>query len=136
MPLSEHEQRLLEQIERALYAEDPKFASSVRATDLKRHYKRRIVKGAALVRLGLCVRLGGTVAQLLAGGGLGFLLMLAGALVAVAGWKRLTGAADTATIGPRSLRSRGRSAGRPAQPKLGAMERLEERWRRRREEGR
>ena len=30
MALSEHEQRLLEQIERALYAEDPKFASTVR----------------------------------------------------------------------------------------------------------
>jgi hypothetical protein len=26
VPLSDHEQRLLEQIERALYAEDPKFA--------------------------------------------------------------------------------------------------------------
>ena len=26
MPLSEHEQRLLDQIEQALYAEDPKFA--------------------------------------------------------------------------------------------------------------
>ncbi|HZF87360.1 DUF3040 domain-containing protein, partial [Streptomyces sp.] len=25
MPLSEHEQRMLEQMERALYAEDPKF---------------------------------------------------------------------------------------------------------------
>lgn len=30
MPLSEHEQRLLDQIERELYAEDPKFASTVR----------------------------------------------------------------------------------------------------------
>ncbi|MEW2633449.1 DUF3040 domain-containing protein, partial [Streptomyces sp. NPDC048389] len=27
MPLSEHEQRMLEQMERALYAEDPKFAT-------------------------------------------------------------------------------------------------------------
>ncbi|MCW2506870.1 MAG: hypothetical protein JWP68_18, partial [Modestobacter sp.] len=29
MPLSEHEQRLLEQIERALVDDDPKFASTV-----------------------------------------------------------------------------------------------------------
>ena len=35
MPLSDHEQRLLEQIERALYAEDPKFASTVSSTDLR-----------------------------------------------------------------------------------------------------
>ena len=31
VPLSEHEQRMLEQIENALYAEDPKFASNVRS---------------------------------------------------------------------------------------------------------
>ena len=42
MPLSEHEQRLLDQIERALYQEDPKFASSVRATDLRTHMRRRL----------------------------------------------------------------------------------------------
>ncbi|EBF6878346.1 DUF3040 domain-containing protein, partial [Salmonella enterica subsp. enterica serovar Saintpaul] len=29
MPLSEHEQQLLEQMEQALYAEDPKFASQM-----------------------------------------------------------------------------------------------------------
>ena len=34
MPLSEHEQRLLEQMERALYAEDPKLASTLRGADL------------------------------------------------------------------------------------------------------
>ncbi|MDX2357380.1 DUF3040 domain-containing protein [Dietzia sp. PP-33] len=32
MPLSEHEQRMLDEIENALYADDPKFASSVRKT--------------------------------------------------------------------------------------------------------
>ena len=34
MPLSDHEQRMLDQIESALYAEDPKFASSVRGGGL------------------------------------------------------------------------------------------------------
>jgi len=29
VPLSEHEQQLLEQMEQALYAEDPKFASQM-----------------------------------------------------------------------------------------------------------
>src|SRR6266496_322696 len=41
VPLSDHEQRLLEQIERALYAEDPKFASTVSSTDLRTHARRR-----------------------------------------------------------------------------------------------
>ena len=48
MPLSEHEQRLLDQIERALYAEDPKFASTVRSTDLRTHMRRRLRRAAAV----------------------------------------------------------------------------------------
>ena len=43
MPLSEHEQRQLEQIEQALYADYPKLAQAVRARDPKIHYKRRVV---------------------------------------------------------------------------------------------
>jgi hypothetical protein len=41
---SEHEQRLFEQIERSL-AEDPKFASAVRASDPRFHARRRRVAG-------------------------------------------------------------------------------------------
>ncbi|EUA23964.1 hypothetical protein I553_3452 [Mycobacterium xenopi 4042] len=39
MPLSDHEQRMLEQIESALYAEDPKFASSVRGAGCVRRLR-------------------------------------------------------------------------------------------------
>jgi hypothetical protein len=39
VPLSEHEQRLFEQIERSL-SEDPKFASAVRQSDPKFHARR------------------------------------------------------------------------------------------------
>ena len=46
VPLSDHEQRMLEQIEKALYAEDPKFAHSVRARDPRVHYKRRMIQAA------------------------------------------------------------------------------------------
>src|SRR5660397_178924 len=55
VPLSEHEQRLLDQIERALYAEDPKFASSVRASDLRTHLRRRIRRGIALFLIGFAL---------------------------------------------------------------------------------
>jgi hypothetical protein len=132
VPLSDHEQRLLEQIERALYAEDPKFATTVRSTDLKRHYRRRIVKGGVLFVFGLCVLLGGTVTKLIPVGVGGFLLMLTGALVAVAGWKRLTGSGDVSGIVNRG--SRGGRSSRPAAPRTGVVERFEERWRRRRDE--
>jgi hypothetical protein len=41
VPLSEHEQRLLEQMERALYAEDPKFASTLRSAGPRPGSRRR-----------------------------------------------------------------------------------------------
>ena len=53
MPLSEHEQRLLDQIERALYAEDPKFASTVRGGRLRKPTRRRRLQGVALFVVGL-----------------------------------------------------------------------------------
>ena len=60
MPLSEHEQRQLEQIEQALYREDPKFGRLVRSSDPRVHYKRKlaqaligVVVGAGLLAAGV-----------------------------------------------------------------------------------
>ena len=53
MPLSDHEQRMLDQIESALYAEDPKFASSVRGGNLRAPSARRRLQGAVLFVIGL-----------------------------------------------------------------------------------
>ena len=75
MPLSEHEQRLLEQMERALYAEDPKLASTLRGSDLRAHQRRRVIVGS----LGLLVGLGLLLAGVSIGwplGVVGFLVML------------------------------------------------------------
>ena len=55
MPLSDHEQRMLDQIESALYAEDPKFASSVRGGGLRAPSARRRLQGAALFVIGLAM---------------------------------------------------------------------------------
>ena len=59
MPLSEHEQRMLDQIESALYAEDPKFASSVRGGNLRAPSARRRLKGAGLFLVGLAMLIAG-----------------------------------------------------------------------------
>lgn len=53
MPLSDHEQRMLDEIESALYAEDPKFASSVRGGALRTPTTRRRLQGAVLFMVGL-----------------------------------------------------------------------------------
>ncbi len=90
MPLSEHEQRLLEQIERALYAEDPKFASTVRGGRLRKPTRRRRVQGVAVFVVGLVLLVVGVaVPQLWLASSfpvlsvVGFLVMLGGAVLAV-----------------------------------------------------
>ena len=126
MPLSEHEQRLLDQIERALYAEDPKFASSYRTTDLRRHYSRRIVRYAVLFVLGLGLLLGGVFTQYVAVGVLGFAVMLLALFLGVTSWQRLTGARETRPVAAGAAKPRHRSRRR------GSLKaRLEERWTRR-----
>lgn len=77
MPLSEHEQRLLEQIEQALYAEDPKFASAVRSGRTRAHRRRWIIISTIGVLAGLAVVLVGLTAKLVVLGVVGFVLIVA-----------------------------------------------------------
>ena len=101
MPLSEHEQRLLEQIERALYAEDPKFASTVRGGKLRRPSRRRRIQGIVLFVLGIVMLVLGVVfsGTWLAGipviSIVGFLAMLGGAILALTGAGKKASAATT-----------------------------------------
>ena len=141
MPLSEHEQRLLDQIERALYAEDPKFASTVRSTDLRTHMRRRLRRaGVVLVaRLRAAARRR-AVTQQPAVGVAGFVVMLGALLLALAAWKRLGGGptptlrvVGESTAAGRRARGRGWARQRaPAGGRRGGFRhRLEERWNRR-----
>ena len=88
MPLSEHEQRLLDQIERELYAEDPKFASTVRGTRLRRPARRRRFQGIALFVVGVALLVLGVmvpfrVVEIPLVSVLGFLVMFFGVMLAV-----------------------------------------------------
>ncbi len=123
MPLSDHEQRLLEQIERALYAEDPKFASTVRTTDLRYFHRRRTVKAALCVALGIALIVGGVVADIQALVVAGAIVSGVGAVYGFANWKRLTGGVAAS----RRRRERTRSS----DTHLSLIERFEERWNRR-----
>jgi len=143
VPLSEHEQRQLEQIEQALYADYPKLAQAVRARDPKIHYKRRVVQAAIGFLLGVGLLLAGVVSKVIFVGVGGFVVMLACAMWALTSWRHMGGAVTArtaaATRGPAAARGqrRGRSARKDrhgrAGGKTGFMERLEERWRRRQE---
>jgi hypothetical protein len=126
VPLSEHEQRQLDQIERALYAEDPKFAQTVRAKDPRVHYKRRVIEAAIGFVLGVGLLMAGVVSKYIWIGVAGFVVMLACSMWALTSWRHVTGVAAS-----RSGPVRERRSARPSGPKF--MERLEERWRRRQE---
>jgi len=133
VPLSEHEQRLLDQIERALYAEDPKFATSVRARDLRTHYRLRIARSAVAFVAGLVLLFSGLIAKIVPIGVFGFVVMLGALLFGLTSWQRLSG--NRGEVRPVRRRSDPRRRSGPAgPPRPSLMGRLEERWRRRWEE--
>ena len=91
MPLSDHEQRMLDQIESALYAEDPKFASSVRGGTLRAPSTRRRLQGAALFLIGLAMLVSGVAFKATMIGSfpilsvIGFVVMFGGVIFAITG---------------------------------------------------
>jgi hypothetical protein len=138
VPLSEHEQRQLEAIEQALYREDRRLGRLVRSSDPRVHYRRRVVEAAAGFVLGIAMVAAGAVLSqswhvwLFVGG---FVVMLLCGIWALSNWRHMSGvtlsvAGEAGSRKPRRARKRGRAGRTPM------MERFEERWRRRQEDGR
>jgi hypothetical protein len=128
VPLSEHEQRQLEQIEQALYSEHPRLARAMRAKDPKVHYRRRVIQAA----IGFVIGVGLLVAGLLLKhyqwlAVVGFVVMVISSVWAIASYRRMAGMLITDR---RRKRDRRKGAPKPA-ASGGLMERIEERWRRR-----
>lgn len=79
MPLSEHEQRILEEIERRLAEDDPKLVEQVGRTDLYTHLARRIRLSAVAFLLGCVLLLLFVVSPWIAA--VGFVMMVGSALL-------------------------------------------------------
>ncbi|ARI54992.1 MULTISPECIES: DUF3040 domain-containing protein [Streptomyces] len=128
MPLSEHEQRMLEQMERALYAEDPKFATALEGSGLRTYTRKRVYQAVAGFLVGIALLMAGMVAQQIWISVVGFLVMLGCAVLAVTGWRKAPkpGEQQQAAAG-------GGSRQRPRQ-RRSVMNRIEQRWQRRRDE--
>ena len=82
MPLSEHEQRLLDEIEQALYAEDPKFASSVRSARPRNRTRTMLALSVVGVITGLAVVIIGLTTTYVFLGVIGFVLIVGSCLAA------------------------------------------------------
>src|ERR1700740_157373 len=130
MPLSDHEQRMLDQIESALYAEDPKFASSVRGGGWRAPTARRRLQGAGLFVLGLAMLVSGVAFKATMIGTFpilsvfGFIVMFGGVVFAITG-PRLSRRGDHSGSAPGSARQ-GRNKGGGS-----FTSRMEDRFRRR-----
>lgn len=136
MPLSEHEQRLLEQMERALYAEDPKFATSMRNPRPGTRDRRLVAIGVVAFLGGMGLLLAGVATRLVPIGVLGFLLMLGGIWLALASLRPGPAPVAVAGAAPQGRPTPTRRHAKPRRSSSGSLtERMEERWRHRRERG-
>jgi hypothetical protein len=132
VPLSEHEQRQLEQIEQALYREDPKFGRLVRSSDPRVHYKRKLVQALIGILIGGGALAAGVVTHRLYLVAAGAAVMALALVWAIISWRR-----HAARVRPAPVKASQSRAVSPGSPRPGwrarLMERMEERWRRRQE---
>ena len=141
MPLSEEELRLLEQMERALVAEDPKLASTLRGTTLRQAARRRAIVAGLVFAIGIGVLMTGAITRFWQIGILGFVIMLGSATVALSSLRGQRAGAPSAAVsahpsglgvidGGRSFRR-----SRASRSSGSFMGRIEDRWRRRKDQG-
>ena len=116
MPLSEQEQRLLEEMERSLYHNDADFVATVSPRTGKPNY-RSIVVGILVAIAGIAAIVTGVVIHQPVVGIVGFVIMFVGVLLALSR-PRQSAAAPASS----------REAGRPQKQKAGFMDRMNDRW--------
>ena len=126
MPLSDHEQKMLEQMEQALAAEDPKFASQMQGSSLASLQRRRWLVGAVGVLVGLGLVLAGINTTMWVGA-VGFAVMVAAAVFAATPPRR---AALGVVRGDGTAAPRGSKGGRK-KGQRSFMDRLDDRWEKR-----
>jgi hypothetical protein len=135
VPLSEHEQRQLEQIEQALYREDPKFGRLVRSSDPRVHYKRRLLQAFIGVLIGAGALAAGLVTHRLYLQAAGAAVLVLSLVWMMVSWRRHL--ARTRPAPSNAVQARPGEPGKPARSgqtrRARMMERMEERWRRRQE---
>jgi hypothetical protein len=136
MPLSEHEQRILAEIERRLLEEDPKFAHQV-GHSFRAHLARRLKLAAFAFVVGLAVLVVGFVKSVFIGV-VGFLLMLVAVFSFVHTLRRRATVERPVSGTPGQGQTQGQGPGQPPRAGRPGLEswwgRMTDRWRQRWEE--
>jgi predicted phage tail protein len=123
MPLSEHEQRLLEEMERNLYQNDADFVATVSGRRGKPNY-RLVVVGALLAVAGVAALVAGVIVRQPIIGVVGFGLMLGGVLMVISPGRASEPSGPSSASMSRSARA----------PRSSWMSTMTERWERRQDE--
>ncbi|WP_131681822.1 DUF3040 domain-containing protein [Pseudarthrobacter sp. YALA5] len=116
MPLSEHEQKLLEQLEKQLHEDDPKFANSMGSDPGRTWSTRHVVIGVLCTLAGIALLLVGVTTQLIIVGVLGFVVMGGGVYFA------------TMRNASATKQHPGSGTAKSGKPRSSFMSSLEERW--------
>lgn len=125
MPLSEHEQQMLAQMEQALASEDPRFATQMRTAGLGGLRRRRLLIGAVGLAAGLALVVLGVNTTMWIGV-VGFAVMVAAVAYALTPPKTIDDHPPTKPGGPGRKGPKGGGGDGP-----GFMHKLDERWERR-----
>ena len=133
MPLPEDEQRQLQEIERALYRDDPKFGRRMRATNPRVQYERKFKYALFGVVIGAGLLAAGVVTHRVYLEAVGVVIVLLSLVWAVVSWRRYVAGVRPARSRAGTTTTKGTKR-RPARTRRARMmERMEERWRRRQE---
>ena len=125
MPLSDEEARLLAQLEASLAAEDPEFASTLRGSKVFAKNRRIAAICVLGFLIGIGLLLGGVVAKATWLGAIGFVAMVAASYFFVRAWRQGISGGDEVLASPVA----------PGKNSNSFVDRMEERWQRRQDEG-
>ena len=116
--LPEDEQRQLQEIEQALYRDDPKFGRLMRASDPRVHYERKLIQALLGVVIGVGLLPAGAVTHRVYLEAVGVVIVLLSLVWAVVSWRRYVARVRPRVPGrgPRRRRARSTSSGRPGGP--------------------
>jgi Protein of unknown function (DUF3040) len=133
MSFPEDEQRRLQEIEQALYRDDPKFGRLMRAADPRVRYERKLMQALLGVVIGSGLLAAGAVTHRVYLGAVGVVIVLLSLVWAVTSWRRYVAGVRLVRPGAGIKTAKGTKR-RPGQTRWARMmERTQERWRRRQE---
>jgi hypothetical protein len=131
MPLSEQEQRLLEEMERSLYHNDADFVASVSSRRGKPAYST-VVTGVLIAIVGIVALIAGVVIRQPIVGVVGFVAMFAGVLISLTPPRGGRASSTSQRQGAAPTTDQAPSAETPRGPSF--LQNLNERWEKRQEE--